>query len=432
MSEFLPWLLVAGLLAAAGFFFAAEAALFSLGSGRLAQMEETGVRAAATIRKLLEVPRRLIVTLILGAETANFLAAILIAWLFSREWPGSPAEAWVSARLGPEFAGPFWPSLIAAFLLILFAAQVLPRTLGSIYSGSLFRAVAFPLWTFMQAVTPLRRLIRMAAEFLLKLFGALLETPPGQGLAEEDIQELVEAGSREGVLDRTERELLVNLLQSGDITAGEIMIPRHEISAVPVTAKEEEARNLMEERGYSRLPVHEGGLSRVIGVVTAKGLLRLRLLEHEGKPASLREVMRPPLFVPESRKLRDLLLDFKRERIHMALVADEFGSISGLVTMEDVLAEIFGEVHEEGEELVKVGEGRWEAPGRLELAEFNERAGAAIQAPGARTLSGLILAQLGRRPRPGDEVKHGGFTFRVLEAQGIIILKVEAAREAPK
>lgn len=426
------WIAFLTLFLISGFFRSAEAAFFSMGAGRLLSTAAEGERTAEILHKLLEVPRRLIITFLLATETANLLLVILLAWILTEKWPGSPLRLQLASLLGATAAAPLPVSVLLSFFIILAVAQVIPRTLGAFYNLALFRAVAFPLWIFMQALAPLRRALRFLADLFLGLAGARLETH-AEGLAEEDLREIVEAGSRQGVLDLTERELLVNLIQSGEISAGDIMSPRHQMAGVSVEAGEAEARRIMEEHNYSRLPVYDGDPSHVVGVVTAKGLLRLRRLEHEGKPADLRQVMRPPLFVPESRRLRDLLLDFKRERLHMALVVDEFGDIAGVVTMEDVLAEIFGELSEEAEEgLVALGENHWRTLGRLEISDFNRRASASLHLPGGRTLGGLVLSRLGRRPRPGDEVRWGGFIFTVKEVQGIIIRLLEVKKEDRK
>jgi magnesium and cobalt transporter len=140
--------------------------------------------------------------------------------------------------------------------------------------------------------------------------------------------------------------------------------------------------------------------------------------------------MRKPLFIPESRRIRELLVDFRKRRSHLALVADEFGAVTGLVTMEDVLEELFGEVRDDGDEVEfeNLGEDHWLVMGGMEIPEFNTRTGARIQASGSRTLAGFILSKLGRRPGPGDEVRTGGFVFTVLEVRGIIIHRLEARR----
>lgn len=431
LPEPLMWTVVGVLLIISGIFSAAEAALFSLGSVRLVQMEEQGISSAPTIRKLLELPRRLLVTLILGNQTANIGIVILITWIFSSFSHERLFGYWPPSWLPPGLCGPLLPSLFVSLVLVLIVAQALPKTFGVVYREGVSASIAYPLWLFMQVVFPVRWIFRSAADLLLRAFGAPPPKERSDTFERDDIKELVEAGSRDGLLDVTERELIVNLLRSGEIAACDIMTPRHEITSIPISAGETGARALMEKHEFSRIPVCEDDRGKIMGVITARDLLLLRLADHKGKPLSLNQVMRPPLFVPESRRISDLLLDFKKNRIHMALVVDEFGELSGLVTMEDVLEEIFGEVHDHDDEaeLNNLGEDHWQVLGRMEIADFNTITGAKITGAGTRTLAGLVLSLLGRKPEPGNTVKASGLLFKVLEVRGIIIHSLEIKRE---
>jgi putative hemolysin len=343
--------ILAGLIAVSGISAAGEAALFALGPARLAQMEDRGLAAARIIKDLLSFPGRLIVTLTLVADTVNILAVVLITWTVKTHVPGPGAGRFYSFL--HEYPGT--SGLVLSLLALLVFAQTLPKAVGVRGSGALSRALASPLALVMKAMSPLWAAVWAVAEWVLRAFGLQAEPGASNALAGEDIRELVEAGSRQGLLDVTERELLVNLLRSGDIVASEVMTSRHEIVAVPVSADEAEVRAVMKEHDLSRLPVFEGRPDHYVGVVTVNDLLRLRLGKEEG--LSLREVMRPPLFSPESRRITDLFLDFKRGRVHLALVVDEFGDVAGLVTLEDVLEEILGsEIVDETDQVVDMRE----------------------------------------------------------------------------
>jgi CBS domain containing-hemolysin-like protein len=422
------WAGVALLLVLSGLFAAAEAALFSLGPSGLARLAEKGYKSAGPIKSLLDTPRALMVTLTLGSDTLSLAAMVLLAATVALCGKDGSWLSW----LRPGLARQILASLVPAFVLVLVAGQALPRVLGSRGPSLVSRVLAFPLLAFMKLSAPVSALSQYAAESFLKALGTGPAGESGDSLVEEQIRELVEAGSRQGLLDVTERELLVNLLKSGEVSAGDIMTPRHEIVSLSVDTGEVEARSLFLSQDYSRLPVYEGDREHYVGVLTAKDLLKLRLSERKGRPLSLREVMRPPLFVPESRRIRDLLLDFKKRRLHLALVVDEFGAVAGLVTMEDVLEEIFGAVREEEDEaeFESVGPDHWRVLGGLEIAEFNARTGVKIAGAGARTMAGFVLSLLGRRPKPGDETRARGFVFRVLEVRGIIISRLEITREA--
>lgn len=411
------------LLLLAGVFAAAETALLSLGPARLARLEEERAPEAPALAKLMQAPRRLIVTLLLGYELPNLAVVGLVTYQVHAGWP--------SLQNLPPFdlaPGPLSAALVISLVLILLAAETLPRAIGGAFSEGISRFLARPLLVFTRVYAPLVWALRSLSQGIFRTLGLLPSAPLAEARAEEEIRELVLESSREGLLDVTERELLVNLLRSGETTAGDIMTPRQEIVALPCGVSLAEARATYEREGYSRMPVYEGDLDHVVGALMAKDLLLHRSDESDRPLAS---ILRKPLFVPEARRIPDLLRDFRHARTHLAIVADEFGATAGLVTMEDVLEEIFGEVREEEgeEELENLGDNHWRALGRMAVIDFNARTGASLPAGPAKTLSGLTLWRLGRRPRPGDEVKAGSFRFKVLEARGINIRRVEVRRE---
>lgn len=422
------WLLVAALLLSSAFFSMTMTALFALAPLRPFQADERKPGAAARLDRLFENPAGLMIALAAAASAAGLAAVMLVLWALSQG--GLPLAL---ARALEAFPDLFWPGLILCAALLLIAAEGWPKLLGFYHGAEISRFFTRPAVWFMRAGEPVGLFLQRSSEFLLDAVGGSAEGGSVKILEDGELEELVAAGSREGLLDVTERELLVNLLRSGEVTAGAIMTPRQEIVSVPVTTDWEEARAPAEREGYSRAPVYEGSRENIIGTLTAKSLLLARFSSPSGRPGSLRELIREPLFVPEGRKLRDLLVDFRKSRNHMAMVVDEFGSLVGLVTLEDVLEEIFGEVDEDDDEpdLQSLGDNHWRVYGRMEVSEFNSRIGSDLPEAGARTLAGLMVSLLGRRPRPGDEVKIAGLRFRVLETQGILIHRLEAWREDP-
>ncbi|MFO8058251.1 MAG: hemolysin family protein [bacterium] len=427
-NPYLHWTLLVALIVVCGGFSSAEAALFSLAPLRLVQMEEDGTKSAAVIRKLLESPRELIVSLGVGSELSRAGLVVLITWMAASRgylpstegellWHGYPL-----LTIAVAFA--------ASVFVLLFAAQAAPKAVGVFYNDGISRAVAPSVLAFKRLAFPVWWSFQLIVNFFFRALGAGDWESIEDQMEESDMKGLVESGSRDGLLDVTERELLVNLLRSGDITAEEIMTPRHEIVGISADDSLLAAGALIQKQNYSRIPVYEGDLENIVGIITAKSLLRPVAAGRKRESVAVREVMRPPLHVPESRRLRDLMLDFKNSRNHMGLVVDEFGSHVGLVTMEDVLEEIFGEVREREEaEFERVGDNHWHVQGRLELREFNVRTGADIPSDVTRTVAGLVLSFLGRRPRPGDEVRIYGFRFMVLECHGIIINRLDVVRE---
>jgi|GEM_PF-3622398 len=427
-TPYFYWTVLVLLIIISGLFSSAEAALFSLAPLRLVQMEEEGVKAAAAIRKLLEAPRELIVTMGLGSELSRSAVVVFLTFLVASQgeaFSGQGHFMWHGFSLTTIII-----ALAASIVVLLFAAQAAPKALGVFYNDSISRTAAPFMSLFKKAAFPFWRSFQATANFFFRALGVGEWESAEEQMEEGDIKDLVESGTRDGILDVTERELLVNLLRSSDVTAGEIMTARHEIVGISADDSLSRAGALIQKQNYSRIPVYEGEADNIVGVITAKSLLRPVSAGRSRDSVPVREVMRPPLHVPTSRKLRDLLIDFKNGRNHMALVVDEFGSHVGLVTMEDVLEEIFGEVREDEDlEFENVGDNHWHVQGRLEIQEFNVRTGAGIPADATRTLAGLVLSFLGRRPRPGDEVIIYGFRFMVLECHGIIINRLDVIRE---
>ncbi len=424
MSWPAAWAIVAALVFISGFFSAAEAALFSLNSARLAKLESSGKRSASLIKALLDHPRRLLATLALGSETADLACVILIAWVYVARFP-EKAFSWGGAV--SEGAAPLVSAMAASTILILVFAQTLPKALGVYFSSALAPVFSYPVFFFSRLFFPLRWAFLKGSELFLLALG--VPSGAAEVLEEDDIRRIVEEGSREGLLDLTERELLANIISSGDKTAFDVMTPRHEIKAIRVSSGADEARRVLREEGYTRYPVFENDRDEIVGVVTAKDLIRLKLSEDSDHPLTLRDVTRIPLFAPESRRVRDLLVDFRRERTHIAFVMDEFGALAGLVTLEDVLEEIFGEVAHSGQpELLNLGDSHWMALGSMDVEEFNARTGASLPANGNATLAGLVISRLGKRPRPGQEVTIEGLVFKIVEAKGIIVNKIEIKR----
>lgn len=254
---------------------------------------------------------------------------------------------------------------------------------------------------------PIRQIIK---ELLVR--SRLLKTQ----LSEDDFREVLEAGTLSGALDKTEHELITSILEFTDTTAREIMVPRPDVVAVDIRSpKDVLIRNVIEE-GYSRLPVYDGSIDKVVGIIYSKDLLSL--LEHRDL-IILQDIIRQPYFVHESKKISQLLREFQQRKVHLAIVIDEFGGTEGIITIEDIVEEIVGEIHDEYDEVKKAVEessdGTAIVDANMSISDFNERFKTELpEATDYGTLAGFLQKTTGRLPELNERIRWNDFSFVIL------------------
>jgi len=257
----------------------------------------------------------------------------------------------------------------------------------------------------------------------------LLESPeekPPEPSPEENVQELIQAGEQEGILERADGEMIQSVVRFGDTVVREVMRPRPEIAGIDINAPIDELRRVLRAKRYTRYPVYDGQLDAVEGIVSVRDLMELQ--PEEQMKVTVRSLVRPVLFVPETKPVNELLKELQQLPTQMAMVIDEYGSVTGLVTIEDLLEEIVGEIRDEVEpharDIVREAAGSYLVAGRADLAEVAEELEVALAGEGYATVAGLLLSQLGHVPRPGEKVEKQGVIFEVLEANQRTVLKV--------
>lgn len=253
-------------------------------------------------------------------------------------------------------------------------------------------------------------------------------------VTEDELKTLVDAGQEEGLFEQGERKMIYSVFALGDTMAREIMVPRTDMLALDVQTPLPEAVDALLQAGHSRVPIYEESVDHMLGLLYAKDLLRA--WREDQRPDSIRELVRPAYFVPEAKKVDELLAEMQSQRIHMAIVVDEYGGVAGLVTLEDIVEEVLGEIQDEydqGEEAPyqKLADGSYLLQGRVELDDFNEIMGADLSSEEADTLGGYIYHHLGGVPVVGDEVKTGDMVLTVEQVTGRRIRKVRAHWSAP-
>ena len=291
------------------------------------------------------------------------------------------------------------------------AARYAGATLIGAFSGflHLLRLVMLPITKIMHAVDGL---VRHAS-------GASDEAEAGE--IEQEILSVVEEGEKEGVVDEEEREMIESVIEFRDTQVGQIMTARPEIVGLELKSSLTEVKSTLEESGHSRIPVYDGTLDHIVGILYARDLLK-----HLGLPPDrfdIRSAIRPAIYVPETKPLRDLLNDFRMQKVHIAIVLDEYGGTAGLVTIEDILEELVGDISDEHEPaepamLKKLDDHTWEADARVYLDEINRQVGLSIpEDQGFDTLGGFISTTLGRIPTVGTLFEHAHVKYTILSAE---------------
>jgi putative hemolysin len=335
----------------------------------------------------------------------------------------------VGAAVGGAMAlrvfGNQWVALFSAVLTlaILVFSEILPKTLGATYWKVLARPTAYTLRFMIIAMKPV--LIPLSA--VSRLIAPRGDMGPTVSRSELEI--LAEIGRKEGTLEQEEWQVLSNIMGLGEVRVGEVMTPRTRMIAISATASLRDAMQLMLDEGHMRLPVYGESLDDVVGLLLARDVWRAAR-DDDARPVT--GVMRPPHFVPETKQVEQLIREMRRERINMAIVIDEFGGTSGLVTLEDLIEEIVGEIHDEHEKATSPIEhvsGEVRILGLVPIWEVNERLGLELKDEEHDTIAGYVLGRLGRIPQEGDEVGVDGGRFVVSAMAGRRVERLVFKRE---
>jgi CBS domain containing-hemolysin-like protein len=420
-------LAVVVLVAANAFFVAAEFALVAARRTRIEAMIRRGDRRARAAKHAIQHLDRYIS----GTQLGITLASLGLGWI------GEPALA---ASIAGAFAGLPGPldrvathgvASGVAFAAITFLHIVLgelsPKALALLHPEETSRWVARPLILFTIATNPVIWLLNNAANGFLRLFGARAPTERERVHSPEEIRMLVEQSGKTGGLGAADARMLEGVFEFSEKNARDVMTPRTQIVALESDLTLAQAADHVAAAGRSRYPVYRESLDDVIGVVHAKAILAgLR-----ADPAQrLEAVMRPTLFVPGTREVEDVLADMKRQKVHLAIVLDEYGGTAGLVTMEDLLEEIVGQIYDEYDRpdaAAAAGGATAPAPvitGGTEVADVNRTYGLQIDDTDYTTIGGVVFGALGRLPKIGDRVEIAGATLEVVEMEGRRVGKV--------
>ena len=404
-------------LAGSAFFSGSETALFRLRSHDLdEELEKSKGPAAVAVRDLIGSTSRLLVTILLGNNIVNILGA-------------SVAAALAIHLLGPELGIPVSTAIMTVLVLIF--AEVLPKAIAARHPRRVSLSVGLPLYVMHQVLRPVHAVFDRGIEPLVRRITGGGASDDGEALSPEDVLRLARQAREHGSDNSTPLAIIGATSAAADMTVEEIMVPRTEISAHSIdTAASELLEEMLEDR-YTRVLIFRESIDDIQGLVHLKDLIS----HVRTGGTSVKGILKPVLRVPERKSILPLLTDMQRALCHMAVVKDEFGVTQGIVTQEDILEEIVGEIRDEFDteellEIRRIADGSYEVMGRVTVRDFNRESGWHIEAERGDTLGGLVFNTLGRAPRRGESVRIGDYQLAVVDVSGSRIARVRV-QEAP-
>ncbi len=413
------WLLDAlalvGLLLASALLAGAEAAYFSLGRLGTPLATGEGSRSDARLARLLASPHGLLITILVGITLVNIAASAIATTL-------------ATALLGSRGVAVAIGGMI--FLIVVFG-EVLPMTLAVNAPRRFARLAALPVQALAVVLTPVRAGLGAFTALAARLVSR--EETPQTAITEAELRTLVEVGHQEGVVERTEREMIHGVFELGETTVADLMTPRTDIFGIEVATPPDRLLAELREHLHHRVPVYEGNLDNIVGILSTKDLLPF----YQGLPPDfdLRRHLAPPYFVPETKRADALLREFQARKLQMAIVVDEYGGTAGLVTLEDILEKVVGEIRDEFESEERlaqaVDERTWRIAAKMPIAEFNALTGLAVSDEHFDTVGGWVLDLFGRVPHRGEHVETAGVRVTVERVQRTRILEVLVRLPAP-
>jgi putative hemolysin len=424
-------LLIVGILVCLlgnGFFSGSEIAIISARRSRIDGLVEEGSRAASRVKALQDNMDQFLATVQIGVTVCGTLAGVLGGVLASRYIEPAVAGASVSRFLPPALVASALVG-IAIVYVELVLGELVPKALALRHTESIALLVSAPFRLMARASRWLVEFLAASTRLVLRVVG-IKDAGVRTFVSEEEIKHMVREGRQQGVLDQTEMEIIHSVFEFTDTPVRKVMVPRPKIFALDADTPPTDVGSLIVESGFSRIPAYEGSLDNVVGLVYVKDALRL--LEKR-QPVVVRKVLHPVHLVPETKKVGELLKELQKRRSHMAVVVDEHGSVSGLVTLEDLIEQIVGEIQDEYDweerPVEKMKDGSLVVEGTVSAAELRETYEMPLPESGEfETVAGFMLEQLGSVPKGGEVVSLGDWRFTVVDVEKNRISKVKVEK----
>ena len=403
-------LALAGLILLNGCFVAAEYGLVTSRRTRIRELADEGNRRARAVLRITKDPPRFIAAMQLGVTITSLAIGALGEPLFAHLF-----EPWVATVLAVLL------SLFIITFLHVVIGELVPKGIALGHPERTALTFSSPVRAFFAVFRPLIWLLQRATELVLGFLG---QEPPGadhEAHSEAELRMLLSSSAEQGEIARGEQEMLYKVFDFADKEVAAVMVPRPEVVALSVDLPPAEALEAVLDSPYTRYPVYRESLDEIVGILHVRDLVAA-MHDPDGMRVNLEELLRPATMVPETKDLAALLTEFRRTNQHMAIVLDEYGDVEGIVTLEDLLEEIVGEIEDEfdlpDETIERVDEDTVRIDGTFSIDDFNEEFGCDLPMEDFHTLGGFVFGALGRAAEPGDEVAHDGMVFRVESVEG--------------
>lgn len=390
------------LLLLSAFFSSAETAMTTVNKIKIRSLEEEGHKNAALVQKMIENPGKLLSVILIGNNIVNLSASSLTTVFTTNLCTNAGWNINVSTAIGISTG-------ILTLLVLLFG-EIMPKTLATQYNEKLALIYAKPIYALTVILTPVIFIVNLISNSLLKLFGA--DKHKKAAITETELLTLIDVSHEEGVLESEEREMITNVVDFGDSLAKDVMVPRIDIIFASIDSTYDELALLFKEEKYSRIPVYETSKDNVVGIVNLKDLFC-----YNGKPEdfALKNFLREPFYTYEYQKTSELMLKMRNQSFNIAIVLDEYGATAGLITLEDLLEEIVGEIRdeydEEEDDIRKVSDNEYIVSGSAKLDEINEVLDTEFDSDDYDSIAGHMIHELEHIPEEGESVEQDGFIF---------------------
>ena len=380
--------IVIGLLVLSALFSLAETAMADVSKIRIRGLAEAGDKQAQMLMKVFERHGKMINTILICDTAANLAAAILMTLL-------------VTTHFGRQYV---WAGAVPAAFLVLILGEIAPKTAAALYAEKLSLALAKPVYGLMVLFTPVLFLVEKLSNLVLLLFRINPKKKP-EAITEEDLRTIVEVGHEEGVIESDEKKMIYNVFDFGDSVAKDIMVPRTDMACIDAEATYEEFMEVVREQMYTRYPVYEETTDHVIGIVNIKDVL----LAERRKEFCIRDYLREPYYTYEYMKTADLMVELRKTQNNIAIVLDEYGATAGLITLEDMLEEIVGEIRDEYDEdeedfIRRLGPSEYVVEASMHLDDLNDLLGLSLESEDYDSIGGFMIGMLDHLPEQGEEV----------------------------
>ena len=389
-GQALQILIVLGLLALSAFFSSSETAMMAVNKIRIRNLADAGLSSAQTLMKVLDNQPKMLSAILIGNNIVNISASSLATILVTRAF----GDMYVGVGTG------------ILTLLVLIFGEITPKTSATLYSETMALRFAKPIYMIMQVLTPVIFIVDKLSQGVLRL----LHVDPNKkqdAITEDELRTIVEVSHEEGVIESDEKKMIYNVFDFGDSVAKDIMVPRIDMTFIDVDATFSEVIEVFREVKYTRYPVYEETTDNVIGIINIKDLL----LTENQKKFCIRDYLREPLYTYEFKKTAELMVELRKTQNNIAIVLDEYGATAGLITLEDMLEEIVGEIRDEYDEdeedlIRRIGPREYVVEAAMKLDDLNDQLGLDLESEDYDSIGGFIIGLLDHLPEEGEEVTH--------------------------